>query len=704
MLQELHISNLAIIEDLHLTLASGLNVFTGQTGAGKSLVLGAIELLLGRRKAGNLLRPGASEGRVTGVFAVGEDQTLDRIAAITDLPRAELDPDEPLLITRKVFESGRTSVAINGRPATNAMLTRIGELLVDMSAAGASVDLGPGGSGNGPGSVVAAGTGGGDFGGSASATAANVSGSVGGATSSGDALSLLKPANQLDILDAFAGNLTLRATFMTAFRRYREIEAALSANQTQRSLRAQQLDLYQFQAAEIDEVDPTPGELEELEARFRLLSNLERVIREGHLAYAALYESDGAIIERLQAMIAVLRDLAEVDRALHEVAVSAEHALASLQDAAFTLNRYLGRQDLDAGELGEVTDRLNRINRLISKYGNRDLQDVIDYRAEIEQEMVKIRSADADVAGLIAEREAVRARMIATASALRERRDAAARRIEPLIEAELHELAMPGTAFRVSMEEMTEVEQYRSSGADSIEFMIRTNPGQPMRPLRQIASGGELSRIMLAVKSVLAPSERTSVLVFDEIDAKIGGRLGTIIGSKLRALSARHQVLVITHLPQIAAFADHHLKIEKFAERDETRTTVRPLTEEPDRVSELAEMLAGRDASATTRAQAQELLQLARSGTLRASQVRDIEASTLSTASDASGRTPAASGVNGSLSAEPENEDTEKSGADVKTRRSSSRKKGGAASEVSSHDGASKTPPKPAPPRSNRRR
>ncbi|MFW5653789.1 MAG: AAA family ATPase, partial [Planctomycetota bacterium] len=456
MLHELHISNLAIIEDLRLELTDGLNVFTGQTGAGKSLVLGAIELLLGRRKAGNLLRPGAGEGRITGVFSISDPETLDSIAELTDLPRTEFGTDDPLLITRKIFESGRSTVAINGHPATNPMLTRIGELLVDMSAANASEA--------GAGSTRASSTTAGSAGTSISASG----GSASSAVSSGDALSLLKPANQLDIVDAFAGNQQLRAEYLAAFRRYREVTTLLETNRTEHDLRAQQLDLYLFQAAEIDEVEPTEGELEELEARYRVLSSLERILREGHTTYAALYESDGAVIERLQAIVAVLRELGEVDESLNEIVEQTEQATASLQDAAFMLNRYLGRQDLDPAELGEITDRLNRLNRLIQKYGNRDLEEVLSYRAEIQAEIEKIRSADADVTQLEAEREDLEKRLTRLALTLRDRRHRAVKDIEPKIEAELNELAMQGTSFRIYLDGISEINAYRASGADSV--------------------------------------------------------------------------------------------------------------------------------------------------------------------------------------------------------------------------------------------
>ncbi len=563
MLRELHISNLAVIEDATVDLRGGLNCFTGQTGAGKSLVIGAFELMLGLRSATDLLRQGAEEGRVSGVFELTRGDVVRRVAELADV---ELDVEaetEQVLITRKLFASGRTSVSINGRPATAAMLREIGELLVDVHG-------------------------------------------------QHDHQYLLKPANQLLMLDRFAETEALRQRFAELHEQLRDLHERKRELEASRTLRQQQLELYEFQAGEIDDAAPTAEEYGELEARHRLLSNLQKIKRDAGAAYAALYESDGAAAERLQRIVAILKDLSDLDEDLKPTVEELANATAIVQDAAFSLGRYVDRLDLDPGELEEVEQRLNTLNRLVQKYGSSgrlgggSVEDVIAYRGQIEQEIERLRhdredlqTIEQQIAPLIEQRQKI-------GEELSEKRKAAAGDLEPLVEAQLAELGMAEAKFEVAFDRPAEGED-SPTGFDNVEMLVQANPGQPARPLRKVASGGELSRIMLALKTILASSDRISVLVFDEIDANVGGRMGSVLGSKLRDLAAHHQVLCITHLPQIAAHADHHLKIVKQVESGETRTQVEPLGGDR-RVDELAEMLTGSGATATTRKQAKELL------------------------------------------------------------------------------------------------
>jgi len=660
MLRELHISNLAVIEDMTIELAPGLNCFTGQTGAGKSLIIGAFELLLGLRSggAGDMLRPGAEEARVSGVFEVDNAEVASMIAAVADAP---IEPDEPLLITRKIYASGRTSVSVNGRPATAPMVRAIGELLVDVHG-------------------------------------------------QHDHQYLLRPSNQLTVLDAFGRSTDLRERFSELHgeiaslqRRSRELSAS-------DSLRRQQLELYEFQAQEIDTADPLPGEYAELKARHAMLSNLQKLKRDAGHAHAALYDSEGSIIERLQMLTHLLIDMAELDDEVREISEQVKSSTLSLQEASFELARYLDRLDQDPGELAEIEDRLDTLNRLLSKYGSNrrrpggrrepepvsrnddPVAEVIAYRQEIERQLVQLRG-DSEDCGRIDDRIAELSSELETVGRdLSAKRQAAAKRIKPLVEAELKELGMAEAEFSVGFEDESNGRSAErgvpspesadetvsaaiasdspssdsdpnsplrtphpelatrnsqlpssSSGFDVIEMLVRTNPGQPARPLRKVASGGELSRIMLALKSILAHSDRISVLVFDEIDSNIGGRMGTVIGRKLRELAGgiaglngkqkpkkrepasglggaggsdgHHQILCITHLPQIAAFADRHMRIAKAVagkgDARQTRTTVTRL-DGKERIEELAEMLAGKDVTTTTRKQVEEMIEAVR--------------------------------------------------------------------------------------------
>lgn len=592
MLRELHISNLAVIEDACVEFEPGLNCFTGQTGAGKSLILGAFEILLGLRPAGDLLRAGASEGRVSGVFELHDGQVIQRINELVDAGLevagggAASGGGQQLLITRKLFESGRTSISINGRPATMSMLRGLGELLVDVHG-------------------------------------------------QHDHQFLLKGANQLLMLDRFGETEELREGFAAIHRQIRELELRKAALRASGALRRQQLELYEFQAAEIDEAEPTAGEFEELSARSKLLNNLEKIKRQAGHAHAALYEAEGAIIERLQGVTAVIGDLAELDSDLSQTLEMLKTGLAHLQDADISLSRYVDRLDLDPAELQEVSQRLNVLNRLIQKYGSRQgrLDEVLAYRAKIEAEMMKLRGQTEDLQSIETQLSPLRKQLAEAGAKLSKKRKAAAERLVPLVERELAELGMAEAKLQVSFtdrplpreaeptgaEAEEELEEGThgggggegtASGLDEIEILIQPNPGQPPRPLRKTASGGELSRIMLALKSILAQADRVSVLVFDEIDSNVGGRMGTTLGNKLKKLAKHHQVLCITHLPQIAAFADNHLRIAKSIADGQTSTKVNRLRGK-ERILELAEMLTGKNPTATSQKQAQEMIDLA---------------------------------------------------------------------------------------------
>ncbi len=573
MLRQLHIQNLAIIEDLTLELGDGLNCFTGQTGAGKSLILGAFELLLGLRSGGaggaaELLRSGAEEGRVSGLFEIHRDEVADQVAAVIDQPVAD---DRQLLITRKLFASGRSSTSINGQPATAAMVKTLGQILVDIHG-------------------------------------------------QHDHQYLLQPANQLHILDAFGRSLELRYRFADQHRQLRDMITRRDELNTSTTLRRQQLELYEFQAQEIDDAELVEGEYEELKARHGLLSNLQRIREQAGGAYAALYDGEASIIERLQVMVHMLIDLGELDPTLQPMAEQVRDATLALQECAFDLGRYNESLDVSPGELAEIEDRLNTLHRLASKYagntpGSDPVAEMIDYRNQIQHEIDRLRGEHQDQSHLDLRIDEAREAVQETGEQLTAARQLAAKKLIPQVEAQLKELGMADAAFDVAFESADAT----PAGLETIEMLVRTNPGQPVRPLRRIASGGELSRIMLALKTILADADRTSVLVFDEIDANIGGRMGTVIGRKLRALSsvghgAGHQVLCITHLPQIAAFAGRHLRIVKIVTgkgKSKSTSTQVVALDSKSRVDELAEMLAGKDVTATTRKQARELIQTA---------------------------------------------------------------------------------------------
>jgi DNA repair protein RecN (Recombination protein N) len=563
MLRELHISNLAVIADVRIELHRGLNCFTGATGAGKSLVIGAIEVLLGLRSPAEMLRPGVDEGRVSGVFEIASPEALRRIEQVTDIPVTQ-DGGE-LLLTRRLYASGRSSVTLNGNPITLGMLKQVGESLVDVHG-------------------------------------------------QHDHQYLLKPSNQLDVLDQFGDLWPLRKRYHETYEKVTEAKRRIEELSANRTLRQQQLELYRFQAEEIDAAQLEPAEYVELEARASVLENLEKLKKDTSATYGALYEADGSVLERLKMMAAVLSELSGLDINLKPVAEALRDSTIQLEEVAFDLSRYLDKLDLDPGELAEVNDRLNTINRILNKYGD-PLEATLAYREEIGQKIRHLEQQTDDFTAIQSQLAPLLTELRALGGELTQKRTAVGKKLGPLVEKQLAELGMEKAKFTIVLTPASgsvcgESLPATASGFDQVEFIAQTNPGQLPQPLRKIASGGELSRIMLALKGILAQSDRISVLVFDEIDSNVGGRLGSVIGNKLRHLASHHQVLCITHLPQIASYGDRHLTVRKEVVDNQTATTVRVMCG-AERLQEMAEMIGGQRITETTRAQAQELLEAA---------------------------------------------------------------------------------------------
>ncbi|MEO0476268.1 MAG: DNA repair protein RecN [Planctomycetota bacterium] len=576
MLRELNIQNLAVIQATSIEFGPGLNVFTGQTGAGKSLILGAIQSLLGLKKsAAKMIRPGAEQARISGVFDIADPESAEQVGLALDL---DLLPGDELVLTRKIFATGRSSLSANGQPITAAMAKRAAETLIDIHG-------------------------------------------------QHDHQSLMRPARQLALLDDYAGCSVLRRKFAERYKAWAELCRTREELTASAELRKQQLDLYRFQLGEIDSIEPLAGEMPELNARDRVLSSLCKIKEDTGSVYTALYDSEGAIAERLQAMTHVLLGLAEIDDQLEPIADQVRTATLSLQESAYELSRYTDRLEMDPEEQAEVQQRLNALNRLIQKYGDgrstAGLEDpltpVLDHRAHLAEQVEELSGQETQQDTLDEQITVCEVEMAKIGLQLSDKRAKAAAQLGPKIMRQLKELGMADATLSVQVQ-ADDLAAAGSAGLDQVEFLARTNPGQDERPLREIGSGGELSRVMLAIKSVLSKKQGNAssgidVLVFDEIDANIGGRLGDIIGRKLRELAATKtsdkQVLCITHLPQIAAFADLHFHIVKevigSGKSKSTDTTVQALTGK-DRINELAEMLAGTGATTTSRRQAKELM------------------------------------------------------------------------------------------------
>ncbi len=558
MLRELHIANLAVIEDARIDLSEGLICFTGATGAGKSLVIGAVEILLGLRSATDMLRNGAAEARVSGLFEPRSAEILTQIAELIDAP---VENDRELLLVRRIFASGRSTASLNGHAITLAMLKQIGELLVDVHG-------------------------------------------------QHDHQYLLKTSNQLQTLDDFAAAETIGEKYRQTWTLLQTARQKLTNLSRDQEIRRQRLELLRFQAQEIDQAKLDAREHASLEARQVVLANLQRLRTESSQIQAAIYESEDAIVDRLKPAAADLIELASIDPQLLGVAEQVKQSLIMLEEAAFDLSRYTQKLDLDPAEIEDVVERLNTINRILKKYGHaassfgEGVAGVIGLRESISRQLDQLVKSGHDESELSSTIGPLENTLKEAGGRLSAARKTAAVKLSRLIEKQLAELGMEKAKLTI---ELLPLSEPGASGLESCEFVVQTNPGQAAAPLRKIASGGEIGRILLALKSTLAAGDRVSVLVFDEIDANIGGRLGSVIGAKLRDLANRHQVLCITHLPQIAAFASQHLSVRKEQTGRSTKTSVRVL-EGDARIEELADMIGGTRVTDTTRAQARELL------------------------------------------------------------------------------------------------
>ncbi len=553
MLAQLAIENLAVIEQAVVDFDDRLNVFTGQTGAGKSLLVGAIEALLGLRSSRDMLRAGVAEGRVTGLFLLRDPAS--RVQAADALGEPEVG--EELVVSRRI-QANRWVVAVTGRPVAATTLRALAEVLIDIHG-------------------------------------------------QHEHQYLLRPGNQLRVLTVFAEAQDLAEQVRQAWQGWRELLERAEQLARDRQQRSQMLELYRFQAEEIDRVDPAPREYEELQTEHRRLANLERLQLLAAQSGEALGEEESSIVDRLRQVSAWLAEMARLDPDAANIEKACDDALAGLSELSIDLARYVEGLELDPARLESVEQRIEQIQKLCRKYGL-TVEDVLDHRRRIGEEVRRLESIETDFSHLDARIAEVQAEYMRLAQRLTQRRRQASKRLAEAVVAELADLGMEKAVCRIELQQA----EPGPGGLEAVEFMISANPGLPLRPLRQVASGGELSRVMLALKSVLSGDARCSVLVFDEVDANVGGRMGAVIGRKLAALAQRNQVLCITHLPQIAAYADRHMTVHKTSDARTTRTQVRLIEQQPDRVVELAEMIAGRNVTDATRQQAEQLLGEAR--------------------------------------------------------------------------------------------
>jgi DNA repair protein RecN (Recombination protein N) len=563
-IERLSIQALALVESLDLELGPGLNVFTGETGAGKSIVLGALALLAGRRAPGDLVRDGAREARVEAVL---DTDALPELEAALTERGLEHDPGE-LIVRRTVAKSGRGRSWLG---ADTVPVAALAELIGD------SIEV----------------------------------------SSQHASLALLRPEAQGRLLDAFGDALALRGEVEAGVRGLRASAEEIARLENEAEERARRSDYLRFQLGELDEARLDPEEARALDDEQRRLANAERLGNETGAAAMLLVgdpeapDARGAA-DAVGAAASGVAALASLDPALAPLADRLAATRSELADLAADLQRYAGRSEADPARLAEVDGRLRDLERIRRKYGG-SIEAALAHREEVAAELAALGGSDDRLRKLAAEREAEQARVAERAGELSRVRKRAARKLAQAAVAALHDLALEQARFEVALEPAPAPPGLpcASGGHESAALQFAANPGEPLRPLRGVASGGELSRIFLALKDVLRTPGAGRVLVFDEVDAGIGGAVAERVGARLAALASRHQVLCITHLPQIAAYADRHFLVEKKSARGRTRTQVRPL-DEAGRVAEIGRMAGGAEVGAATLDHARALLAAAR--------------------------------------------------------------------------------------------
>jgi DNA repair protein RecN (Recombination protein N) len=552
MLTDLTIKNVAIIDTLHITFNSGLTVLTGETGAGKSIIIDAVGLIMGGRASGDLIRSGEEEATVEALFDIS---TLPEISQ--QLAEAGFESDGELLIKRSLSRSGRNRIFINGGMATLALLTDIAPRLI------------------------------------------NIYGQH-------DSQTLLKPDNHLQLLDAYTGCVELRRKFADTFGRLAVIRSQLAGLEQAERDAERRLDLLSYQAEEITKAALKPGEEAQLEEQRQLLASAGKLAGDSSEAFDRLYGGDGALLGQLKRISGSIAELATIDHSLQDAAASLESAYLQLEDAAITLRDYASRIEADPAALQQVDDRLDQLGRLKKKYAP-TVEEVLAYKAVIDAELEQLHGREQSRHDLESLRDGVTAELHALGSRLTVARTGGATKLKHALEAEAHQLAMKGALIEPTLEQLAEP---RASGCERVEFLFSPNPGEIPRSLGKIASGGELSRLMLAIKQVL-PDSDVPTLVFDEVDTGIGGATSELVGRKLKNVAASQQVLCITHLPQVAVFADQQLRVEKVIADGRTTTRVIEL-DHRERTGEIARMLAGATVGDSALVHAAEMLAAAR--------------------------------------------------------------------------------------------
>ncbi|HXM09108.1 MAG TPA: DNA repair protein RecN [Terriglobales bacterium] len=572
MLAELRLENYAVIENVVIEFAPGLNLLTGETGAGKSILIDALGLLLGEKASSDVIRSGAERAMVAAVFE-SDGAAAHAIEAILETNGLDAE-NGSLILRREIAPGGKGRVFINNQPATLAVLKQIAPHLAIIHA-------------------------------------------------QNESLANFDAAARQDLLDAYAA-VDLKEV-SAAFARWKQIHRRIAELEQDEQDRMRLLDLWNFQCREIEQARVRAGEDEELEAEKRVLANAEKIYGAAINAFDRLYEGNASTSSSLRAAQKHLEELTRYEPKFQEALTALESARISIEDVGATLRDYAGGIQASPERLAEIEERLALLDRLQRKFGP-TLEQVVAYGEDIRRKLLEMENKDQVLLELRTKLAAAAEEYRKAAGTVSRQRTESARKLEKLVEAEINDLAMRAS-FRIVVEEVVDEDRSKTevhwtpSGMNQVIYRISANAGETMRPLEQIASGGELARVMLALKASVeaganpaadptrkkksAAAQRT--LVFDEIDTGIGGRAAEAVGKKLKALAKGNQVLCVTHLPQIATFADHHYLIEKRESAGRAKTTVREITGE-ERTEEVARMLSGAKLTETSRKHAEQMI------------------------------------------------------------------------------------------------
>ena len=576
MLTELRLENYAVIDNLVVEFGHGLNLLTGETGAGKSILIDALALLLGEKASTDVIRGGADRAVISAVFEA-DGTSKNALTKILEANGLDDSEDGSVILRREISASGKGRVFVNNQPATVAVLRQLAPHLAIIHAQNESI------------------------------------------------LSFDGPA-RLELLDTFSGS-QLEAV-SASYSAWKQVRTRIDELERDEQDRLRLVDLWIFQKREIEEARLQSGEDEHLETEKRVLANAEKIYNAAMNAFDLLYEGGGSSASSLRAAQKQVEELARYEPRFEETVAALRAARISVEDVGATLRDYAGGIQASPEHLSKVEDRLALLDRLKRKYGP-TLDEVIQFGAEVARKLSEIENKDEILRQLRAELAKAAEEYLRTAKLLSMARRESARRLEKLVEAEINDLAMK-SVFRVQMTHSAEESNWTPCGFDQVLYMISTNPGEPLRQLEHVASGGELSRVILALKATVesAPESRNlpkresqpatsrkkreklgthKTLVFDEIDSGIGGRAAEAVGKKLKSLARANQVLCVTHLPQIATFGDHHYVIEKKESAGRTRTSIREVTGE-QRTEEVARMLSGARLTETSRKHAEQMI------------------------------------------------------------------------------------------------